>query len=369
MGANKNIKVLISGGGTGGHIFPAIAIANAIKKALPNAEFLFVGAKDKMEMQKVPEAGYPIEGLWISGFNRSLTLKNLSFPIKLISSLWKARKIVKKFKPDVAVGVGGFASGPTLRMAASLGVPCVIQEQNSYPGVTNKILAAKVKKICVAYEGMEKFFPKEKIILTGNPIRSQVIEIENKKEEAQKYFNLNKDLKTVLIVGGSLGAQSVNRALVEHLEEWQKSGFQLIWQTGKTSFNTSKSALKKSGAKNIHIHEFISRMDLAYAAADLIVSRAGAIAISEISAVGKPVIFVPFPYAAEDHQTKNAQKLVDTKAAQMIKDSKVKDDLFPMVKHLIEDEKLLQKMSASILKMGIRDADDKIAKEVIELTK
>lgn len=369
MGEQEKLKVLISGGGTGGHIFPAIAIANAIKRAHPNTHFLFVGAMDKMEMQKVPEAGFPIEGLWISGFNRSLTLKNLSFPFKLISSLIKARKIVKKFKPDVAIGVGGFASGPTLRVAASLGVPCLIQEQNSYPGVTNKILAAKVQKICVAYEGMEKYFPKEKIIITGNPIRSDVIKIENKKEEALKYFNLKTDKKTVLIVGGSLGAQSVNRAIVEHLEAWSTSDFQAIWQTGKTTFETSKTALEQFGAENIHIHEFISRMDLAYAAADLIVSRAGAIAISEISAVGKPVVFVPFPYAAEDHQTKNAQKLVDIQAAQMIKDSKVLDTLFPIVKNLIEDEKLLQKMSGSILKMGIRDADDKIAKEVIELTK
>lgn len=369
MSSQKNIRVLISGGGTGGHIFPAIAIANAIKRVVPAAEFLFVGAKDKMEMQKVPEAGYLIEGLWISGFNRSLTIKNLSFPFKLISSLMTARKIVKKFKPDVAVGVGGFASGPTLRMAASLGIPCVIQEQNSYPGVTNKILASKVKKICVAYEGMEKYFPKEKIILTGNPIRSQVIDIKNKKEASQKYFNLDKHKKSVLIVGGSLGAQSVNRAITEHLEEWKTSDFQVIWQTGKTTFKTSKAALEESAAENIHIHEFISRMDLAYAAADLIVSRAGAIAISEISAVGKPVIFVPFPYAAEDHQTKNAQKLVDAQAAQMIKDSEVKEELFPMVKHMIEDEKLLQKMGASILKMGVGDADDQIAKEVIELTK
>lgn len=369
MGISKNIKVLISGGGTGGHIFPAIAIANAIKKAVPTAEFLFVGAQDKMEMQKVPEAGYKIEGLWISGFNRSITLKNFSFPFKLISSLLKARKIVKKFKPDVAIGVGGFASGPTLRMAASQGVPCLIQEQNSYPGVTNKILAAKAKKICVAYNGMEKYFPKDKIILTGNPIRSQVIEIENKKAEAQKYFNLDTNKKTVLIVGGSLGAQSVNQAIIEHLEEWKNSDFQLIWQTGKTTFGKSKSALEQSNASNIHIHEFISRMDLAYATADLIVSRAGAIAISEISAIGKAVIFIPFPYAAEDHQTKNAQKLVDNQAAQLIKDSEVKDELFPMVKHLIHNEILLQKMSASISNMGIKDADNKIAKEVIELTK
>ena len=369
MRTRKNIRVLISGGGTGGHIFPAIAIANAIKKAVPKAEFLFVGAQNKMEMQKVPEAGYNIEGLWISGFSRSLTFKNLSFPLKLISSLIKARKIVKRFKPDVAVGVGGFASGPTLRMAASLGIPCVIQEQNSYPGVTNRLLATKVKKICVAYEGMDKYFPKEKIILTGNPIRSEVIQTKHKKKEAQKYFNLKSNKKTVLIVGGSLGAQSVNRAISEHLSQWKESDFQAIWQTGKNTFETSKSALEQSGAENVHIYEFISRMDLAYAAADLIVSRAGAIAISEISAVGKPVIFVPFPYASEDHQTKNAQKLVDTQAAYMIKDSEVNDALFPKVKQLINDELLLQKMGESLLKIGIKDADTKIAIEVLELIK
>jgi UDP-N-acetylglucosamine--N-acetylmuramyl-(pentapeptide) pyrophosphoryl-undecaprenol N-acetylglucosamine transferase len=369
MAQNKEIRVLISGGGTGGHVFPAIAIAKSVERSFPKVRFLFVGAKDKMEMTKVPEAGYQIEGMWISGFNRSLSFRNLIFPFKIIHSLFKARRIINKFKPDVAVGVGGFASGPTLKMAQWLGVPYLIQEQNSYPGITNKLLAKGAASICTAYEGMEKYFPKEKIILTGNPIRSQVIEIEGKKEEAQKYFNLDKKLKTVLIVGGSLGAQSVNRAIVEHLQEWKTIGFQVIWQTGKTTFESSKTALNRSGADNIHIHEFISRMDLAYAAADLIVSRAGAIAISEISAVGKPVIFVPFPYAAEDHQTKNAQKLVDTQAAQLIKDSEVKDELFPMVKHLIEDEKLLQKMSASILKMGIKDADDKIANEIIKLAR
>jgi UDP-N-acetylglucosamine--N-acetylmuramyl-(pentapeptide) pyrophosphoryl-undecaprenol N-acetylglucosamine transferase len=369
MSGKKNIKILISGGGTGGHIFPAIAIAKAIERAIPESQFLFVGAKDKMEMQKVPEAGYTIEGLWISGFNRSLTLKNLSFPFKLISSLWKARKIVKKFKPDVAVGVGGFASGPTLNMAASLEVPCVIQEQNSYPGVTNKLLARKVKKICVAYEGMEQYFPKEKIVLTGNPIRSQVIDIENKKEEAQEFFNLDNNKKTVLIVGGSLGAQSVNRAVIAHLSKWSSSDFQLVWQTGKTTYENSKTALEQSGATNIHIHEFISRMDLAYAASDLIVSRAGAIAISEISAIGKPVVFIPFPYAAEDHQTKNAQKLVSAQAAQLIKDSDVKEELFPVVEQLIHEDKLLQKMGNAIKEMGITDADDKIAKEVISLIK
>jgi UDP-N-acetylglucosamine--N-acetylmuramyl-(pentapeptide) pyrophosphoryl-undecaprenol N-acetylglucosamine transferase len=269
----------------------------------------------------------------------------------------------------VAVGVGGFASGPTLNMAASLGVPCVIQEQNSYPGVTNKLLARKVKKICVAYEGMEQYFPKEKIVLTGNPIRSQVIDIENKKEEAQEFFNLDNNKKTVLIVGGSLGAQSVNRAVIAHLSKWSSSDFQLVWQTGKTTYENSKTALEQSGATNIHIHEFISRMDLAYAASDLIVSRAGAIAISEISAIGKPVVFIPFPYAAEDHQTKNAQKLVSAQAAQLIKDSDVKEELFPVVEQLIHEDKLLQKMGNAIKEMGITDADDKIAKEFISLIK
>lgn len=369
MNSVKNIKVIISGGGTGGHIFPAIAIAKAIQSIIPNAEFLFVGAKGKMEMEKVPQAGYKIEGLWISGFQRKLTTQNLMFPVKLLSSLWKARTIIKKFKPQVVVGVGGFASGPTLNMAAQLGIPCLIQEQNSYPGITNKLLAKKVQKICVAYEGMEKFFPADKLILTGNPIRQQVIEIQGKKDEAESFFHLNKTQKTILVVGGSLGAQSINQAILQHLEEWNHTDVQVIWQTGKTGIAAAKKAVSKLGETNIHVHEFINRMDLAYAAADLIVSRAGAIAISEISAVGKPVIFIPFPYAAEDHQTKNAQKLVDKNAALMIADKNVSAELIMTIQKILPQQELLEKMAIEIKKLGISDADELIAQEVIKLIK
>jgi len=365
----EHIKVIISGGGTGGHIFPALAIARAIQAKIPQAEFLFVGAKGKMEMEKVPEAGYPIKGLWISGFQRSLSAKNLLFPLKLISSLWKARSIIKNFQPDVVIGVGGFASGPTLKMAASLGIPCLIQEQNSYPGVTNKLLASQVKKICVAYEGMDKYFPKEKIILTGNPIRKHIIDIEGKRAEALKFFQLKEGVLNILIVGGSLGAQSINRALLNHLEEYLKLPVQIIWQTGKTGIQQAQQALEKHAPSNIHVYDFIRQMDLAYAAADLVISRAGAIAISELSAVGKAVVFVPFPYAAEDHQTKNAQKLVDKNAALMIADNKVSEELLPLIQQLIKDKAPLDDMALQIKKFGISDADDKIADEVINICK
>ena len=348
MKTQKNIKVIISGGGTVGHIFPALAIARAIQAEIPTAEFLFVGAKGKMEMEKVPEAGFAIEGLWISGFQRKLSWQNLTFPLKLVSSLWKARGIIKKFKPNIAIGVGGFASGPTLKMAASLGIPCLIQEQNSYPGITNKLLANQVQKICVAYDGMEKYFPKKKILLTGNPIRKQVIDIANKKDEANDFFGLRKEKKTILIVGGSLGAQSINNAVIHHIEAWTKLDAQVIWQTGKTGIEGAKQAIANYSESNIIPHTFINRMDMAYAAADIIISRAGAIAISEISAVGKPVIFIPFPYAAEDHQTKNAQKLVDKNAALMIADSKVKQELLPVLNKYINDESALTNMTKEI---------------------
>jgi len=369
MNRTEHIKVMISGGGTGGHIFPALAIARALQAKLPDAEFLFVGAKGKMEMEKVPEAGYPIEGLWISGFQRKFTAQNLSFPLKLVSSLWKARSIIKRFKPNVVVGVGGFASGPTLKMAASLGIPCLIQEQNSYPGVTNKLLASQVQKICVAYEGMEKYFPKKKIILTGNPIRKHIIEIVGKREEALKFFDLEKDKKNILIVGGSLGAQSINLAVLSHLQEWSELPVQLIWQTGKTGIQEAQQAVDTLGKSNIRVHTFIKNMDLAYAAADLIISRAGAIAISEISAVGKPVVFIPFPYAAEDHQTKNAQRLVNKNAALMIADHEVKDQLLPLINKIMHKEDVLQNMAKEIRKFGITDADNRIAAEVIKISK
>jgi len=367
MEHRKNIRVIISGGGTGGHIFPALAIARAIQKINPQVEILFVGAKGKMEMEKIPEAGYKIKGLWISGIQRQLSWQNLSFPFKLISSLWNARKIIKDFKPDIAIGVGGFASGPTLKMAANLGIPCLIQEQNSYPGITNKLLAKHVQKICVAYDGMEKYFPEEKIILTGNPIRKNIIDIENKREKGLAFFELDPAKKTILVVGGSLGAQAINKAILSHIKDWEKMDSQMIWQTGKTGIEEASAATK--GMANIKAHTFIKEMDLAYGAADLIISRAGAIAISEISAIGKPVIFVPLPTAAEDHQTKNAQKLVDKKAAILVKNKDTEKALLNTAEKLINDEPLLKTMAKEIKKMGITDADDMITKEVLKLIK
>jgi len=368
MTANKtDIKVIISGGGTGGHIFPALAIARAIQKQIPSADILFIGAKGKMEMEKVPEAGYPIRGLWISGIQRQLTWENLSFPFKLISSLWHARRIIKSFKPDVVIGVGGFASGPTLKMASALGIPCLIQEQNSYPGITNKLLAKHVQKICVAYEGMETFFPKEKITLTGNPIRKHIINIENKKEKSIQFFNLEANKKTILIVGGSLGARAINNAILNHINEWAGLDAQLIWQTGKTGIEQAQEATKN--ILNIKAYTFIKEMDLAYAAADLIISRAGAIAISEISAIGKPVIFVPLPTAAEDHQTKNARKLVDKDAAILVANKEVDKTLLSTVKNIINNDAVLKQMGEEIKKFGITNADDIITKEVLKLIK
>ena len=367
MEHQKNIRVIISGGGTGGHIFPALAIARAIQKERPSAEILFVGAKDKMEMEKIPEAGYKIKGLWISGIQRQLSWQNLSFPFKLISSLWNARKIIKGFKPDIAIGVGGFASGPILKMAASLGIPCLIQEQNSYPGITNKLLAKQVQKICVAYEGMEKYFPKEKIILTGNPIRKNIIDIKNKRDKGIDFFELETGKKTILVVGGSLGAQAINKAIISHIQDWENLNAQMIWQTGKTGIEQAISATNNTAS--IKVHTFIKEMDLAYAAADLIISRAGAIAISEISAIGKPVIFVPLPSAAEDHQTKNAQKLVTKNAAILVTNKNAGTELFNTTKKIINDEPLLTSMAHEIKKFGIIDADDIITKEVLKLIK
>lgn len=365
----KKLKVLVSGGGTGGHIFPAIAIANAIKDIHPDAEFLFVGAEGKMEMEKVPAAGFNIEGLWISGFNRSLSVSNLMFPFKLISSMLKAGKIVKKFKPDVAIGTGGFASGPTLRVASQKGVPCVIQEQNSFPGVTNRILSGKAKRICVAYEGMDKFFPADKVLYTGNPVRKEVVEIAGKRAEAEKFFGLDAHKKTLLIVGGSLGAQSVNNAILANLQALVDLGIQMVWQTGKTSYKEINEAAKPFQNKGVHVKEFIFKMDLGYAAADMVISRAGAIAVSELELVGKPTILVPFPYAAEDHQTKNAMSLVDKGAAILVKDADVNPGLLKAVEKLVNDSATVNSLTENIKKMGMPDAANQIAKEVLSLVK
>ena len=362
-----SIRVIISGGGTGGHIFPAIAIANAIQKKDPQAEILFVGAEGRMEMEKVPKAGYKIVGLPIMGIQRSFTYKNLKFPFKLMKSLRKARKIVKEFKPDVAVGVGGYASGPLLRAASKAGVPTLIQEQNSYAGLTNKILGKKAAKICVAYEGMEEFFPANKILLTGNPVRAEVVKLEGKKERGMEFFDLDPNKKTLLIVGGSLGAWSVNEGVANALDQFEDEGIQLVWQCGKTYLSKAEEAAKDR--ENVKVHEFIYRMDLAYAVSDLVVSRAGALAVSELCLVKRPTIFVPLPSAAEDHQNKNAGALTSRNAAYLLADQEVRTKLGDMVCRLINSEEELAKTVANIKPLGYEDAAEIIADEVIKLQK
>ena len=323
----QSLKVIISGGGTGGHIFPAIAIADAVKRKVPDADILFVGAKGKMEMERVPKAGYKIEGLWISGIQRSLTLKNLAFPLKLISSLAKARSIVRMFKPDVAVGVGGYASGPLLRVASARKIPSLIQEQNSFPGITNRLLAAKVSRVCVSYEGMERWFPKEKIVMTGNPVREQVVQLDGKKPEACTFFGLKTDKPTLLVIGGSLGARTINYAIIKNLGMFKESGYQLIWQTGKLYGEKAYEAVKEMDYEGIKTFKFIDRMDLAYAMADVVVSRAGAMSVSEICLAEKPAILIPSPNVAEDHQTKNAKALADKDAAILVPDNDAQEKL------------------------------------------
>ncbi len=353
--SNKR-KFIISGGGSGGHIFPAIAIANALKIAYPDCKILFIGAQDKMEMEKVPAAGYKIEGLWISGFQRSFSTKNLSFPFKVLSSLRKAKQIIMKFNPDLVIGVGGFASGPTLHQAAKLGIPTLIQEQNSYPGITNIILSKKVDKICVAYDKLEKYFPKEKIFFTGNPIRSEVVNIANKKEKALEFFGLKPNKPVVLVVGGSLGARTINEAIEENLQSFIDNDIQLIWQTGKNYFNQADKAVLKLGNDSIRATRFITKMDLAYAAADIVVSRAGAIAISELCVVKKPTILVPSPFVAEDHQTKNASALVNYNAAILVKDSEQKEKLMSEILALNKNKEEQAKLVHNIAALGVKDA-------------
>jgi len=349
-------KFIVSGGGSGGHIFPAIAIANSLKEQYPDCEILFIGAQDKMEMEKVPAAGYKIEGLWISGFQRSLSPKNLNFPFKLISSLRKAKKIIKNFKPDLVIGVGGFASGPTLYQASRLGIPTLIQEQNSYPGITNIILSKRVDKICVAYDKLDKYFPKEKIIFTGNPIRKDVVEINGKKKEALDFFGLKSDKPVVLVVGGSLGARTINESIQESLADFKNSNIQLIWQTGKNYITQAEQAVKEIDTDGITATAFITKMDLAYAAADIVVSRAGAIAISELCVVRKPTILVPSPFVAEDHQTKNAKALLTYNAAILVKDVELKEKLFPEILKLSMSEEKRNLLMENIASLGVKDA-------------
>ncbi len=363
----QSLKIIVSGGGTGGHIFPAIAIANAIKALRPDAKFLFVGAEGKMEMEKVPAAGYKIEGLWISGFQRKFTLSNLAFPFKLISSLLKAKKILKTFKPNAVIGTGGFASGPMLQVAANKGIITVIQEQNSYPGITNKILSKKVNKICVAYSGMEKYFPKEKILLTGNPIRQDILSLEGKWDKGLKFFGLSAEKKTILVIGGSLGARTINESILKCLEEFKKNNIQLVWQTGKGFYETAKQAVNKYESNGIKAFDFIQKMDYAYAVADIVISRAGAISVSELCLVKKPCILIPSPNVAEDHQTKNAMALVNKNAAILIKDSEAREELCKESLALIRDSDQCLKLSKNIGQMAFQDSANRIANEVLSL--
>jgi UDP-N-acetylglucosamine--N-acetylmuramyl-(pentapeptide) pyrophosphoryl-undecaprenol N-acetylglucosamine transferase len=357
-------RIIISGGGTGGHIFPAIAIANALKKLDPSTEILFVGAEGRMEMERVPAAGYEIVGLDIRGIQRGSILKNLALPFKLIGSIIKARKIIKEFQPDAAVGVGGYASGPLLYAAAMKKVPCLIQEQNSFAGVTNKRLGRKAKKICVAFDGMEAFFPKDRIVKTGNPVRRESVDIEGKREEAFKEFKLSPKKKTILVVGGSLGARTLNDSMLNGLEKIIENDIQLIWQTGKHYYQSIIHVLGENYNPNIRILEFLNRMDLAYAAADIIISRAGAGTIAELCIVGKPVILVPSPNVAEDHQSKNAKALVQENAADYVQDRKASRKLVTTALELFADDKLRQTLSENISKLALPDADTDIAKEV-----
>ncbi|APY01253.1 undecaprenyldiphospho-muramoylpentapeptide beta-N-acetylglucosaminyltransferase [Lacinutrix venerupis] len=360
----KTYKIILSGGGTGGHIYPAIAIANELKLRFPDAKFLFVGAKDRMEMEKVPQAGYKIKGLWITGIERKLTLKNLAFPFKLINSLWSARQIVNKFKPDVAIGTGGFASGPLLQIAALKGIPSLIQEQNSYPGITNKLLSKKVQKICVAYNGLDRFFPKNKILKTGNPVRQDLLDIDSKRSEAIKYFGLVEGKKTLLVLGGSLGAKAINELLKRELDFLQTQQVQIIWQTGKLYYNDYKI---NGDIKHVQVHQFINNMDFAYAAADIIISRAGAGSVSELCIVGKPVIFVPSPYVAEDHQTKNAKAIVDENAALMIAQEDLEVDFKNKFSQLIASDERQKQLGVNIKKLALVNATKHIADEVEKL--
>ncbi len=359
----QSINIILSGGGTGGHIYPAVSIANELKEKFPEAKFLFVGANNRMEMEKVPQAGYEIKGLWISGIQRSLSIKNLTFPFKLISSLWNAFKIIRKFKPTIVIGTGGFASGPTLYAASIKGVKTLIQEQNSYPGITNKLLSKKANKICVAYDGLERFFPLDKIVKTGNPVRQDLLAIESKRDEAIKFFDLKSDKKTLLIIGGSLGARAINNLIEKRINWLVENNVQVIWQTGKLYYDEFK---KYDALEGVQTHAFLNRMDLTYAAADFIISRAGASSISELCIVGKPVIFIPSPNVAEDHQTKNALSVVTKNAALLLKESEL--NVFQtMFLELKNDQELQQKLSKNIKALALPNATKDIVLEIEKL--
>lgn len=360
------LKVIIAGGGTGGHIFPAVAIAHALNRLHPDVAILFVGALGRMEMEKIPQEGFEIVGLDIVGFNRSNMLKNLLLPIKLLKSNWDAKRIIKDFAPDVVVGVGGYASFPVLHAAQGMGIPTLIQEQNSYAGKSNKILAKKAAQICVAYQGLEQFFPKEKLSITGNPVRPLIAQPLPEQSKAADFFGLDAGKKTLLIVGGSLGARSINEAVANNLEALMAMGVQIVWQTGKLFYDQALD-IAAPFADQVKVYAFIKEMDFAYSLADLVISRAGALAIAELCIVGKPVVFVPYPHAAEDHQTSNAMALVQQRAALMIKDDAVSATLLPMVKKLLNDEDLQKEMRVQLIKMAVKNADEQIARYVIDL--
>ncbi|MCC9165679.1 undecaprenyldiphospho-muramoylpentapeptide beta-N-acetylglucosaminyltransferase [Pontibacter harenae] len=369
LNSQRPYRIIISGGGTGGHIYPAVAIANQIKAISPASDILFVGAKGRMEMTRVPEAGYKIVGLWISGLQRRLTLDNLSFPLKVFSSVRASHKIIKEFKPDAVVGVGGYASGPLLYAATARNVPALVQEQNSYAGITNKLLAKRVNKVCVAYDNMSQFFPAEKLVLTGNPVRQDIMDIKEKKREALLHFGLTSEKKTILVIGGSLGARTINQSIAAGLERLAGAGYQLIWQTGKTYYPQAQELEQPYAAAGVRAFDFIKRMDLAYAAADVVISRAGALSISELCLAGKPAILVPSPNVAEDHQTKNAMALVQKDAAVLVKDKNSQQQLVQAVLDLLQNEQEQKRLSQQILTMARPNAAVDIVNELIKLIK
>ena len=363
----RKIKVIISGGGTGGHIFPAVAIANELKRVNAENEILFVGAEGRMEMEKVPAAGYDIVGLRIAGIQRKFDLKNLTLPFKVLSSVIMSRNIIREFKPQAVVGVGGYASGPLLYAATMMRIPSLIQEQNSFAGITNKILSRRVAKVCVAYDGMSNYFPAEKIVMTGNPVRQDVVNTEGKKTEACQYFNLDPNKKTVLVIGGSLGARSINEAIQKGLKKCAAQDIQLIWQTGKHFFSHAKEAASGFESNSIRVHDFISRMDLAYSCADVVVSRAGASSVSELELVAKPCILVPSPNVAEDHQTKNAMALVTKNAALLVHDGEAGGRLVDIALDLVKDSEKQKILSQNISKLALRNAAEKIVEEIYKM--
>jgi len=367
MSGQQPYRLIISGGGTGGHIFPAVAIANEFRERHPDAQILFVGAKDKMEMTRVPEAGYQIIGLWISGLQRKLTLSNLLFPLKLVVSYIKAMTIVKKFKPHAVIGTGGFASGPIMMAATRFGIPSVIQEQNSFAGLANKQVAGKVSKVCVAYDGMEKYFPKEKIVVTGNPVRKDILSVGMKREKALIHFGFEEKKKTLLIIGGSLGARSINESVIAGMEKLVDAEVQVIWQTGKGYYENYKAKLGRFDLRRIRVQDFVREMDLAYAAADVVISRSGALAVSEICIAGKPVILVPSPNVAEDHQTKNAKALVDKGAAVLVQDKDANAKLIEEAFKLLFDQHRALKLAENIAKLGRPEATSAIVNEIEKL--